>query len=259
MRFGPAKTKQKKEYHIMRRMTFDVHKTAYGWVSARLDDSRYMELAFEQAEHAYSLGEVPIGAVVVYDPIDPATRSYRLPAPKLVAAACNLRETAKDPAGHAEFLAMKAAARELGEWRLEGCTVYVTLEPCIMCAGLMHQARVSRCVFGARDEKAGALGTLYRVHDDARLNHAFPTQGGVMEEECRALLKRFFKERRDQRKAAKKQRQAAGECAASEVNGSATVTANGPAVAADGTVGVEAERAAQRAASTEPAAFQANE
>ena len=80
-----------------------------------------------------------------------------------------------------------------------------------------------------------------------------------MEEECRALLKRFFKERRDQRKAAKKQRQAAGECAASEVNGSATVTANGPAVAADGTVGVEAERAAQRAASTEPAAFQANE
>lgn len=209
MRFGPAKTKQKKEYHIMRRMTFDVHKTAYGWVSARLDDSLYMELALDQAKHAYSLGEVPIGAVVVYDPIDPATRSYRLPEPKLVAAACNLRETTKDPAGHAEFLAMKAAARELGEWRLEGCTVYVTLEPCIMCAGLMHQARVSRCVFGARDEKAGALGTLYRVHDDARLNHAFPTQGGVMEEECQALLKRFFKERRDQRKAAKKQRQTA--------------------------------------------------
>ncbi len=198
----------------MRLMTLDVHKTAYGWASARLDDRHYMELALEQAKHAYSLGEVPIGAVVVYDPIDPATREYRLPEPKLLSAACNLRETTQDPAGHAEFLAMKAASRELGEWRLEGCTVYVTLEPCIMCAGLMHQARVSRCVFGASDQKAGAVGTLYRIHDDARLNHAFPVQGGVLEGECQGLLKRFFKERRDQRKDAKKERRAIEEAAA---------------------------------------------
>ncbi|MDO4853968.1 MAG: nucleoside deaminase [Coriobacteriia bacterium] len=198
----------------MRLMTLDVHKTAYGWASARLDDRYYMELALEQAKHAYSLGEVPIGAVVVYDPVDSATREYLLPAPKLLAAACNLRETTQDPAAHAEFLAMQAASHELGEWRLEGCTVYVTLEPCIMCAGLMHQARISRCVFGASDQKAGAVGTLYRIHDDARLNHAFPVEGGVMEEECQGLLKRFFKERREQRKAAKKERQVLGAAAA---------------------------------------------
>ena len=224
-------------------MTLDVHKTAYGWVSARLDDRYYMELAIEQAKRAYSLGEVPIGAVVVYDPVDPATRVYRLPAPKLLATACNLRETTQDPAGHAEFLAMQAASRELGEWRLEGCTVYVTLEPCIMCAGLMHQARVSRCVFGASDQKAGAVGTLYRIHDDARLNHAFPVKGGVMEEECQGLLKCFFKERREQRKAVKKEQQALGTAAAA-----GQVSAQ--AAKADAT----AEQAAEQASATIPAA-----
>ncbi len=184
-------------------MAENVLMTSSGWTSTRLDDRYFMELALEQARAAYALGEVPIGAVVVYDPIDPATRNYKLDEPRILAKAYNLRETTKDPAGHAEFSAMKQACAELGEWRLEGCTVYVTLEPCIMCAGLMHQARVSRCVFGASDEKAGALGTLYQIHNDERLNHSFPVEAGLMQEECRALLKEFFKERRKQRKDAK--------------------------------------------------------
>lgn len=91
---------------------------------------------------------------------------------------------------------MLAASQELDAWRLTGCTVYVTLEPCLMCAGLMHQARVDRCVYGASDPKAGALGTLYRVHADERLNHTFEATPGVLEEECATLLRDFFAARR---------------------------------------------------------------
>lgn len=167
---------------------------------ARWDDY-FMGLALDQAQKAFDLGEVPIGAVVVYDPIDPATRRYVNDEPQLLTQACNLRETTKDPAGHAEFLAMKAAAVQLDAWRLSGCTVYVTLEPCIMCAGLMHQSRVDRCVFGASDQKAGAVGTLYSVNQDSRLNHAFPVSAGVREQECSQILKDFFAMRRASRKA----------------------------------------------------------
>ena len=135
----------------------------------RLPDEDYMRLAIDEARRAEGLGEVPIGAVVVYEPIDPATRRP-LAEPRVIARACNLRETTWDPAGHAEFLAMRQASAVLGAWRLAGCTVYVTLEPCIMCAGLMHQARIDRCVYGASDGKAGALGTLYAINQDARLN-----------------------------------------------------------------------------------------
>ena len=114
-----------------------------------------MQLALEEARAAGVMGEVPIGAVVVYEPIDPATRRP-LAEPHVIARACNRRETDRNPAGHAEFAAMLEASRALGAWRLSGCTVYVTLEPCIMCAGLMHQARIDRCVYGAPDPKAGA-------------------------------------------------------------------------------------------------------
>lgn len=158
-------------------------------------DIEYMRLALEQAQRAGDAGEVPIGAVVVYEPHDPATRKP-LAAPRVIASACNRRETDQDPAGHAEFLALKDAARELDAWRLTGCTVYVTLEPCIMCAGLMHQARVDRCVFGAFDPKAGALGSLYQINNDERLNHNFEVCGGVLEDECAQLLQDFFKARR---------------------------------------------------------------
>lgn len=164
-----------------------------------MTDEDYMQIALEQARKAEGLDEVPIGAVVVYAPIDPATRRP-LAEPRIVATACNLRETTQDPAGHAEFLAMKAASEALGVWRLTGCTVYVTLEPCIMCAGLMHQARIDRCVYGAPDPKAGALGTLYRINEDERLNHAFEVTAGIREEECANLLSTFFANKRKKRK-----------------------------------------------------------
>ena len=163
-----------------------------------MTDEDYMRIALEEAEKAAAIGEVPIGAVVVYEPIDTGTRRS-LAEPRVVARAHNLRETMKDPAGHAEFLAMKEAARVLDAWRLTDCTVYVTLEPCIMCAGLMHQSRISRCVYGASDQKAGAAGTLYSVHADERLNHQFEVEAGVLQEECVNLLRSFFESRRKKR------------------------------------------------------------
>ena len=161
----------------------------------RMNDEAYMRMALEEARIAGEAGEVPIGAVVVYEPIDPGTRKP-LAEPRVIARAGNRRERAKDPAGHAEFAAMLEAARELDAWRLTGCTVYVTLEPCLMCAGLMHQARVDRCVYGAPDPKAGALGTLYQVNADERLNHTFEATAGVLADECADLLREFFAARR---------------------------------------------------------------
>lgn len=156
----------------------------------RADDERFMRLALEQARRAAQAGEVPIGAVVVH-------------AGEVVASAFNRRELAHDPSAHAEFAAMTAAARALDRWRLTGCTVYVTLEPCLMCAGLMVNSRIDRCVFGAPDPKGGALGTLYDVSDDARLNHAFEVTPGVLEDECGEVLRAFFADLRARRRAAK--------------------------------------------------------
>ena len=162
----------------------------------RETDEYYMRMAIEQAKLAEEIGEIPIGAVVVYEPIDKATRKPVANA-EVISQAHNLRETEKDPSAHAEFIAMLAASKALDAWRLTDCTVYVTLEPCIMCAGLMHQSRIARCVFGASDQKAGALGTLYSINADERLNHRFDVIGGVCEEECAALLTNFFKKKRN--------------------------------------------------------------
>ncbi|HEY5468821.1 MAG TPA: nucleoside deaminase, partial [Coriobacteriia bacterium] len=118
----------------------------------------YMRQALEEARAAAAIDEVPIGAVVVCDG-------------QVVAVGSNRREIDADPTAHAEMIAVREAARVLGRWRLEGCTVYVTLEPCPMCAGALHAARVDRCVYGAVDPKAGALGTLYDIASDERLNH----------------------------------------------------------------------------------------
>jgi tRNA(adenine34) deaminase len=142
-------------------------------------DEYFMACALEDATAAGTLGEAPIGAVVVYEG-------------EIIARAGNRREIDADPAGHAEFLALTEAARVLGRWRLTGCTVYVTLEPCLMCAGLMQQSRIDRCVYGASDPKAGALGTLYCVHSDSRLNHVFEVTSGIMGAQSSALLKDFF-------------------------------------------------------------------
>ncbi len=147
-----------------------------------------MRLALEEARAAAAEGEVPIGAVVVCDG-------------EVVARAHNRRETDRDPSAHAEFAAMLEASRVLGRWRLTGCTVYVTLEPCLMCAGLMVNGRVDRCVYGASDPKGGALGTLYDVSHDPRLNHEFEVTPGVMADECAEVLRAFFRERRAARRA----------------------------------------------------------
>ena len=148
-------------------------------VDANELDELYMREALAEARVAAEMGEVPIGAVVVCDG-------------KIVARAHNLREHDEDPSAHAEFSAMVAAARALGRWRLTGCTVYVTLEPCTMCAGLMVNARIDRCVYGAADPKAGAVGSLYNLSSDARLNHTFEVRGGVLERECADTLRAFF-------------------------------------------------------------------
>ena len=143
------------------------------------DDEYYMQLALREATKAAELGEVPIGALVVNPD-------------GVVTAAHNRRELDHDPTSHAEFIALRDAAQKLGRWRLSDCTVYVTLEPCPMCAGLMQQARIKRCVYAATDPKAGALGTLYRLHDDARLNHSFQVNSGVLADDSRKLLQDFF-------------------------------------------------------------------
>ena len=149
----------------------------------RTEDVTFMQLALEEARLAADEGEVPIGAVVVCDG-------------EVVARAHNKRETDRDPSAHAEFTALVEASRVLDRWRLTGCTVYVTLEPCLMCAGLMVNARVDRCVYGASDPKGGALGTLYDVSHDERLNHEFAVEPGVLADECADELRRFFRARR---------------------------------------------------------------
>ena len=142
-------------------------------------DEKFMREALAEARAAAAVGEVPIGAVVVR-------------AGEIVARAHNRRELDQDPAAHAEFSALCAAARLLGRWRLSDCTVYVTLEPCCMCAGLMVNARVGRCVYGATDAKAGALGSLYDLNADSRLNHRFNVTAGVLADECREVLSGYF-------------------------------------------------------------------
>ena len=142
-------------------------------------DEKFMREALAEARAAAAVGEVPIGAVVVR-------------AGEIVARAHNRRELDQDPSAHAEFAALCAAAQTLGRWRLSDCTVYVTLEPCCMCAGLMVNARVGRCVYGAADVKAGALGSLFDLNADSRLNHRFNVTAGVLVDECREVLSDYF-------------------------------------------------------------------
>ena len=143
-----------------------------------------MRLALAEAAAALDHDDVPIGAVVVRDD-------------EVVAAARNERELRGDPTAHAEVLALRAAAAAAGTWRLGGATVYVTLEPCPMCAGALVLARVARLVYGPQDPRAGAAYSLYNVVQDPRLNHSIEVTTGVLEEECAALLRQFFHTRRD--------------------------------------------------------------
>lgn len=146
-------------------------------------DDAYMRVALDEAIQAYDLAEVPIGAVVVHNG-------------RIIGRGHNLRETLNDPTAHAEVIALTAAAASLESWRLEECTIYVTLEPCPMCAGALVNSRIARLVYGAPDPKAGACGTLYNIVQDPRLNHRLPVTAGVLEKDCAELLREFFRQRR---------------------------------------------------------------
>ena len=151
--------------------------------SVRGVDDEMMGFALRVAARAALAGEVPVGAVVAMG---------RLP----IVAVANNREASFDPTGHAEVLALRRAGQLLGRWRLTGCTLYVTLEPCPMCAGAIVNARVDRLVYGADDPKAGAVRSLYRLADDSRLNHRLDIQAGIRAQACARQLKQFFKQRR---------------------------------------------------------------
>ncbi len=142
-----------------------------------------MRAALEEAERALALGEVPVGAVIEC-------------GGEIVARAHNERETGGDPTAHAEVLAIRRAAAALGRRRLDGCTLYVTLEPCPMCAGAIAMARLGEVIFGAYDDRAGCCGSLYALTEDAAFGAVIPCSGGLLQEECRALLDRFFAEKR---------------------------------------------------------------
>lgn len=146
-----------------------------------------MSQALRQAQKALQKNEVPIGACAFF-------------RGELIAKAHNLRETKKDPLGHAEIHLLSKVAKKLSSWRLTGVTVYVTLEPCLMCMGALLQARIDRLVFGCFDPKAGACGSLYDLSQDARLNHRLKVSSGVQAEECSRILSEFFKNLRDRKR-----------------------------------------------------------
>jgi len=149
------------------------------------DDSYFMNLALKEARRAAEEDEIPVGAVIVHEG-------------KILGRAHNQREKLHDPTAHAEMIAITQAAEALGRWRLNGCTLYVTVEPCPMCAGAIVLARIERLVFGAEDPKGGACGSLYNIPEDRRLNHRVKVEKKVLEEKCRAVLQEFFSRMREE-------------------------------------------------------------
>jgi tRNA(adenine34) deaminase len=150
-----------------------------------MDDAIYMRQALDQARNAWALGEVPVGAVVVKDG-------------EIIATGFNQPIGTHDPTAHAEIMALRAAAAILGNYRLPGCELFVTLEPCAMCSGAMLHSRLARVVYGASDPKTGACGSIVNLFEQGQLNHQTELVGGVLAQECGALLKEFFAERRAQ-------------------------------------------------------------
>ncbi len=157
------------------------------------DDERYMREAYRQAKKAYALGEVPIGCVIVHDG-------------KIIGRGYNRRNTDKSTLSHAEIIAIKKASKAIGDWRLEECTLYVTLEPCQMCAGAIVQARIPRVVMACMNPKAGCAGSILNIFDMPAFNHQVKSERGVLAEECAGLLKTFFKELRVRNKAEKEKK-----------------------------------------------------
>ena len=153
-------------------------------------EERYMKEAMKQAKRAYAIGDLPIGCVIVYED-------------KIIARGYNKRNKNKTTLAHAELLAMAKASKKLGDWRLEGCTMYVTLEPCQMCAGAIVQARISKVVIGSMNPKAGCAGSIINLLQMKQFNHQVEMETGILEEECSAMLSQFFKELRQKKKAEK--------------------------------------------------------
>jgi len=149
----------------------------------KVDDEKWMREALKEAGKSFEKGEVPVGAVIVKNGT-------------IIGRGCNRKEALKDPTAHAEIIAITAAANSIGDWRLDGCILYSTLEPCLMCAGAVIQSRISRVVYGARDDKFGALGSVIDIRNN-EWNSKFEVTSGVLKEESAKLLKKFFKERRD--------------------------------------------------------------
>lgn len=154
------------------------------------EEERYMREAVKQAKKAYALGEVPIGCVIVYEG-------------KIIGRGYNRRNTDKNTLAHAEITAIRKASKVIGDWRLEGCTMYVTLEPCQMCAGAIVQARISKVVMACMNPKAGCAGSVLNILDMPAFNHQVEIVRGILEEECSQMLKVFFKELRVRNKAEK--------------------------------------------------------
>jgi tRNA(adenine34) deaminase len=158
--------------------------------SGEQPDRLFMQAALDEARAAQACGEVPIGAVIVLNG-------------EIIGRGHNRRETAEDPTAHAEMLAIRQAAEAIGHWRLLGTTLYVTLEPCVMCMGAIILARIPRLVFACRDPRAGAVGSIYDFSQDERFNHRVAVQEGVLSEDCRELLSGFFRELRTGKKSRK--------------------------------------------------------
>ena len=150
-------------------------------------DEKYMRQAIRQAKKAYQIKEVPIGCVIVFEG-------------KTIARGYNRRNTNKDPLSHAELIAIRKASKKLGDWRLEDCTMYITLEPCQMCAGAIVQARIDRVVMGSRNAKAGCAGSVINLLQMSEFNHQVELTEGILQEECSALMSGFFRELREKKK-----------------------------------------------------------
>lgn len=160
-------------------------------MNSKKTDEYYMSLALKEAQAAFQEEETPVGAVIVWADAN---------GERVIAKAHNQRERLKDPTAHAEMIAITQAAEYLQNWRLSGCTLYVTIEPCVMCAGALVLARIDRLVFGASDPKAGACGSVFNVVNAPGWNHSVRVTSGVMAAECGGLLKEFFKARRQEQK-----------------------------------------------------------
>ena len=148
---------------------------------------KWMKVALDEAMKGYGEKEIPVGSIIVKDG-------------RIIGRGYNQRETLKDPTAHAEIIALSAASNTIQDWRLEGCSLYVTKEPCPMCAGAIMNARISHIYFGMHDEKAGCCGSLYQLCRDPRFNHQSVVKGGIMESDCKALIKSFFFDQRKKKK-----------------------------------------------------------